>query len=140
MILRLLTQHHLEFLTLKGGCTDSSESTLLDITCHSLYFHTVARIQVGSQLANGIQCGQISLFEINSASQTNPFGLLPTQSNLGKCSVSKPSLICIVVNIFQKFGFLVRNWDRFYICRKVKCWPLTLYLTIFMDKFAFNTE
>ena len=29
MILKLLTQHHLEFLSLKGGCRGSSESTLV---------------------------------------------------------------------------------------------------------------
>ena len=40
MIVKLLTEHHLEFLSLKGGCTGSSESdtcqndTLLEITCH----------------------------------------------------------------------------------------------------------
>ena len=39
MILKLLTEHHLEFLSLKGGCRDSSKSahvkytTLLEITC-----------------------------------------------------------------------------------------------------------
>ena len=27
MIVKLLTEHHLEFLDLKGGCTGSSEST-----------------------------------------------------------------------------------------------------------------
>ena len=31
---KLLTEHHLEFLSLKGGCTGSSENaTLLVITC-----------------------------------------------------------------------------------------------------------
>ena len=29
MTLRLLAKHHLEFLSLKGGCTDSSETTLV---------------------------------------------------------------------------------------------------------------
>ena len=29
MIVKLLTEHHLEFLPLKGGCTGSSESTLV---------------------------------------------------------------------------------------------------------------
>ena len=29
MIVKLLTEHHLKFLSLKGGCTDSSESTLV---------------------------------------------------------------------------------------------------------------
>ena len=31
MTLRLLTKHHLEFLSLKGGCTGLSESTLVEI-------------------------------------------------------------------------------------------------------------
>ena len=29
MIVKLLTKHHLEFLSLKGGCTGSYESTLV---------------------------------------------------------------------------------------------------------------
>ena len=29
MSVKLLTEHHLEFLSLTGGCTDSSESTLV---------------------------------------------------------------------------------------------------------------
>ena len=29
MRVKLLTEHHLEFLSLKGGCTFSSESTLV---------------------------------------------------------------------------------------------------------------
>ena len=29
MIVKLLTERHLEFLSLKGGCTGSSESTLV---------------------------------------------------------------------------------------------------------------
>ena len=32
MIVKLLTEHHLEFLSLKGGCTDSSKSTLVKIS------------------------------------------------------------------------------------------------------------
>ena len=31
MSVELLTEHHLEFLSLKGGCTGSSESTLAKI-------------------------------------------------------------------------------------------------------------
>ena len=39
MIVKLLNEHHLEFLSLKGSCRGSSESTrqnarLLEITCH----------------------------------------------------------------------------------------------------------
>ena len=29
---KLLTEHHLEFLSLKGGCTGSSESTLVKMS------------------------------------------------------------------------------------------------------------
>ena len=35
LTVKLLTEHHLRFLSLKGGLIDSSESaTLLEITCH----------------------------------------------------------------------------------------------------------
>ena len=43
MTLRLLTEQHLEFLSLKGGCTGSSESTLVKIP-HCWKSHVVARI------------------------------------------------------------------------------------------------
>ena len=32
MIVKLLTEHHLEFLRLKGGCRGSSESTFVKIS------------------------------------------------------------------------------------------------------------
>ena len=32
MIVKLLTEHHLEFLSLKRGCTGSSESTLVKMS------------------------------------------------------------------------------------------------------------
>ena len=32
MIVKLLTEHHLEFLSLNGGCTGSSESTLVKMS------------------------------------------------------------------------------------------------------------
>ena len=43
MIIKLLTEHHLEFLSLKGGCRGSSFSTLvkMSIFCKS---HTVAQL------------------------------------------------------------------------------------------------
>ena len=40
MIVKLLTEHHLEFLSLKGGCRGSSESTLvklLEISCRGSF-------------------------------------------------------------------------------------------------------
>ena len=43
MNVKLLTEHHLEFLRLKGGCTASSESTLVKIP-HCWRSHVTAII------------------------------------------------------------------------------------------------
>ena len=43
MIVKLLTEHHLEFLSLKGGCTGSSESTLVKMP-HCWKSHATAHI------------------------------------------------------------------------------------------------
>ena len=42
MIVKLLTEHHLEFLSLKGGCRGSSESTQVKIP-HCWKFHALAQ-------------------------------------------------------------------------------------------------
>ena len=58
MTVKLLTEHHLEFLSLKGGCTGSSESTLVKMphcwkshvtsylcfSCGIQYFFTIKEI------------------------------------------------------------------------------------------------
>ena len=47
MTVQLRTEHHLEFLSLQVGCTDTSESTLvkmqelLEITCQGSYVNTM---------------------------------------------------------------------------------------------------
>ena len=43
MIAKLLTEHHLEFRSFKGGCTGSSESTLV-IMQHCWKSHALAHI------------------------------------------------------------------------------------------------
>ena len=43
MSVKLLTEHHLELLSLKGGCTGSSESTLVKMP-HCLKSHVAAQI------------------------------------------------------------------------------------------------
>ena len=43
MIVKLLTEHHLEFLSLKGGCTGSSESTHVKMP-HCWKSHATARL------------------------------------------------------------------------------------------------
>ena len=43
MIVKLLTEHHLEFVSLKGGCTGWSESALVKMP-HCRKSHAVAQI------------------------------------------------------------------------------------------------
>ena len=43
MIVKLLTEHHLEFLSLKGGCRGSSESTHVKMP-HCWKSHALAQI------------------------------------------------------------------------------------------------
>ena len=47
MSVKLLTEHYLEFLSLKGGCTGSSESTLVKMP-HCWKSHVTAQIQTQS--------------------------------------------------------------------------------------------
>ena len=45
MTVKLLTEHHLEFLSLKGGCKGSSESTLVKML-HCWKSHVIAQMLV----------------------------------------------------------------------------------------------
>ena len=45
MIVKLLTEHHLEFLSLKGGCTGLSEPTLFKMP-HCWKSHVAAHMYV----------------------------------------------------------------------------------------------
>ena len=45
MIVKLLTEHHLEFLSLKGGCTGWSESTLVKMP-HYWKSHALAQFEL----------------------------------------------------------------------------------------------
>ena len=46
MIVKLLTEHHLEFLSLKGGCRGSFESTLVNMP-HCWKSHVTAQLCFG---------------------------------------------------------------------------------------------
>ena len=50
MIVKLLTEHHLEFLSLRGGCRASSESTLVKMS-NCWKSHTAAQIFISRYLA-----------------------------------------------------------------------------------------
>ena len=47
MSVKLLTEHHLEFLSLKGGCTCSPESTLVKMP-HCWKSHVAAQIALST--------------------------------------------------------------------------------------------
>ena len=49
MAVKLLTVHHLEFQSLKGGCLGSSESTLVKLP-HCWKSHAVAQIKFATAL------------------------------------------------------------------------------------------
>ena len=53
MIVKLLTEHHLEFVRLKGGCTGSSESTLVKMS-NCWKSHALAHISFTDQLSAAI--------------------------------------------------------------------------------------
>ena len=57
MIVKLLTEHHLEFLSLKGGCKASSESTLvklLEISCRGSFITKQIRYPASQFLSKSI--------------------------------------------------------------------------------------
>ena len=55
MIVKLLTEHHLEFLSLKGGCRGSSESTHV-IMPHCLESHATAQIVYYFLYTHALHC------------------------------------------------------------------------------------
>ena len=65
MHVMLLTEHHLEFLSLKRGCTGSSESTLVKMT-HCWKSHVAAQIKIlmvsNRNFRSRVQASRIILF------------------------------------------------------------------------------
>ena len=63
MTVELLTEHHLEFLSFKGGCTGSSESTLVEIP-HCWKSHATAYFIIMNLVTKKsvfMVCNQVSL-------------------------------------------------------------------------------
>ena len=60
MSVKLLTEHHLEFLSVRGGCTGSSESIYVKIphcwkSCHRSYSYKINHFYVPSAEAEGYE-------------------------------------------------------------------------------------
>ena len=64
MIVKLLAGHHLEFLSFKGGCRGSSESTHVKMP-HCWKSHALAQLIISSQ-SSGVVSKFISYVFINS--------------------------------------------------------------------------
>ena len=60
MIVKLLTEHHLEFLSLKGGCRGSCETTHVKMP-HCSKSHALAQLSIAWRLQSIIQITQMTL-------------------------------------------------------------------------------
>ena len=70
MIVKLLTEHHLEFLSLKGDCRGSSKSTLVK-SPHCWKSHALAHMDLNPHHKKTYLCGfqQVRLKPVYSALQ-----------------------------------------------------------------------
>ena len=71
MTVKLLTEHHLEFLSLKGGCTGSSESTLLKMP-HCWKSHVAAHLNLEILACDPFIC-MMNHLSFNSSNQMDEF-------------------------------------------------------------------
>ena len=96
MSVKLLTEHHLEFLSLKEGCTGSSESTLVKMP-HCWQSHVTA------QLCQAIGTNQFSC--ISGAGNDNNHARPDTSMKLGR-NVHWHELL-------EFFSLAKQNWSIF---------------------------
>ena len=68
LTVKLLTDYHLEFLSLKGGCTGSSESQLVKMP-HCWKSHATAQMQLRDSVKHFIVCNDF--IEFNYTAQIN---------------------------------------------------------------------
>ena len=76
MIIKLLTEHHLEFLSLTGGCRGLSESTLVKMS-NCWKSHAAAQILLHS----------VSPDHVHHTLTSNTFAIIPCLSVVGKAAL-----------------------------------------------------
>ena len=117
MVVKLLTEHHLEFVSLKGGCTDSSESTLVKMP-HRWKSHATAQIKT-----------------TNRGSYMSAHVLLNLLNELGKRDKMRglPSILSLFRNEFNKFNnTLARMLDSIYhMIKSLFCRKNVIILSLF---------
>ena len=87
MIVKLLTEHHFEFLSLKGGCRGSSESTLVKMS-NCWKSHTAAQMMYF--LTHSLTCSHQSVL-----SRTQLLALLTTE--IFKPRIQSQVIRCIIL-------------------------------------------
>ena len=97
MRIMLLTEHHLEFLSLKRGCTGSSQSKLVKMT-HCLKSHVAAQIKIlmvsNRNFRSRVQSRRIILFPYTQSNDN----LLKHLSHCLKSHVAAQIKILMVSN------------------------------------------
>ena len=96
MTVKLLIEHHLGFLSLKGGCTGSSESILVKIP-HCWKLHVTAHIVFPSCLA------VIPLYPLDIDRWTNLHSYSDLFSNLAGGFIIVWMCACVVLNNPENF-------------------------------------
>ena len=104
MTLRLLTQHHLEFVGWKGGCTGSSESTLVKMP-HCWQSHVTAQIDWFSHASTGtvnffwlLHLHRIHIYRNYTISSTLSVYLWRDKNDVRKavwCNLAYPSVMSL---------------------------------------------
>ena len=91
MIVKLQTEHYLEFLSLKGGCTGSSESTLVKMP-HCWKSHVMAHIYLPA--ISKLIGTRSSTAEIYNTSRENQFKCVvwEQKSRSTKCASAQSGL------------------------------------------------
>ena len=72
MSVKLLTEHHLEFLSLKGGCKGSSESTLVKMPHSMLDLDLISIASLGPRASTKVE-SHVNFTESQKVSQPNFF-------------------------------------------------------------------
>ena len=97
MIVKLLTQHHLEFLNLKGGCRGSSESTHVKM---SNCWKSHAQAQIGT--SKGTICAPLRAIAVVLMLLIRYWLLLPLWDSV--------IILCIVMRCFMSILVLQSSW------------------------------
>ena len=88
MTVKLLTEHHLEFLSLKVGCTGSSESTLVKMS-YCWKSHAAALLTLKCCFQD-VRSPQVVHITVNGRSMFACYNL----ECIDKCCLTYPCLIC----------------------------------------------